>query len=397
MQEKSPQPQNNAPIRIGILAGEPSGDLLGADLMRVLKSLHPDVTFEGIAGPRMQAQGCQSLAPMEKLSVFGLFEVLKHLPELLRIRKQVREHFLRNPPDVFVGIDAPDFNLPLERTLHQAGIKTVHYVSPTVWAWRPGRIKKLIGTLNALLCIFPFEARYFESTPVPARYIGHPLADALHPDEGGLRVRQELGIAPDTPVLTVMPGSRMGELTYLGARFLDTAARCKAQLPDLKILAPMVNAKTAAYFEQIRAEYFPGLEVHCVQAPAKDYIQAGDAVLTASGTATLEIMLLARPMVAAYCVSPMTAWVFQTFKLLKSPFVSMPNLVANERLIPEYLQQQARPEVMAKDLLVWLTDAEKRRQTVSRFEQLRSELAQDASHNAAQEVLRVIGVASQPR
>lgn len=376
-------------LRIGILAGEPSGDTLGADLMRSIQAIQPDVQFVGIGGPKMVELGCDSWFSMDKLSVFGLFEVLKHLPELLDIRKQLKTRFLENPPDVFVGIDAPDFNLALEKALYQAGIKTIHYVSPTVWAWRSGRIKKLIGTLNSLLCIFPFEETYFKNTPVPAHYIGHPLADQLMPDDGGERLKLQLEIESGDPVLTLMPGSRMGEVKYHGPLFLEAATRCKLQIPNLKILAPMVNQKTLSYFRQICDEQFPELDVQMVCQPAKDYIQAADAVLTASGTATLEIMLLAKPMVAAYCLSPLSAWVFQTFKLLKTPFVAMPNLIANERIIPEYLQQAATPEVLSQDLMAWLTDPEARQKTIAQFESLRPLLAKNAGHNAALEVLRV--------
>lgn len=380
---------NPKPLRIGIIAGEPSGDTLGADLMRSLLAIHPDAIFVGIGGPKMEAQGCQSLFPMEKLSVFGLFEVLKHLPELLGIRKQLRDYFLSEPPDVFIGIDAPDFNLALEKSLHQAGIKTMHYVSPTVWAWRPGRIKKLIGTLDSLLCIFPFEENYFESTSVPAHYIGHPLADALTPDEGGTLLRKSLAIDTSSLVLTLMPGSRMGEVRFHSALFLEVAKRCQQQLPDLEILVPMVNQKTLDLFQNIHQQQFPSVRLRCALAPAKDYIQAADAVLTASGTATLEIMLLARPMVAVYCLSPLSAWIFQTFKLLKTPFVAMPNLIANRRVIPEYLQQAATPEVLTRDLMNWLTNEAERNKTVQTFESLRPLMAKKASHNAALEVIRV--------
>lgn len=381
--------ESTKPIRIGIIAGEPSGDLLGADLIRAVKMRCPEAVFEGIAGPKMLEQGCNALFPMEKLTVFGLFEVLKHLPELLKIRKRIRSHFLANPPDVFIGIDAPDFNLPLERTLHESGIKTAHYVSPTVWAWRPGRIKKLIGTLNALLCIFPFEADYFAPTPVPARYIGHPLADQLHPDEGGAQMRKTLGIADDAPVLTLMPGSRMGEIRFHGALFLEAAAKCRAAMPDLVILAPMVNERTRQAFESIHQEQFSDLPIRILDEPAKDLIQAADAVLTASGTATLEIMLLARPMVAVYCLSPLSAWVFQTFNLLKTPFVAMPNLIANRRIIPEYLQQAAQPDVLAQDLLQWLQHPQTRQEVIDEFESLRPLLARNASQNAAEVLLEI--------
>ena len=378
------------PMKIIIVAGEHSGDILGAGLIKRLKERYPAALFSGIGGQRMIAEGFQSLYPMSKLSVFGLFEVIKHLSELLGIRKALKKTILEESPDVFIGIDAPDFNLKLERDLYNSGIKTVHYVSPTVWAWRPKRIKKLIGTMNALLCIFPFEEDYFEQTPVPAHFIGHPLADKFSDDSELLSARKALNINDETPVLTLMPGSRLGEITQHGLLFIETAKICSDAIPGLKILVPLPDEATEKMFMEIYAKSAINLNLDCRQVASNIMISASNYVLVASGTATLEAMLLKKPMVVAYKLSALTAWVFNTFKLLKAPFVSMPNLIAGKPIVNEYLLDKATADVLAEEVLRIHRDPTVAQGMVNEFAKMKVKLTRDADKQAASIVARVI-------
>ncbi|PHS71294.1 MAG: lipid-A-disaccharide synthase [Cycloclasticus sp.] len=378
------------PIHIMMVAGEHSGDILGAGLIRCLKERYPNAKFSGIGGQRMIAEGFESSCPMSKLSVFGLFEVLKHLPELLGIRKQLRQSILNVKPDVFIGIDAPDFNLKLERDIHQFGIKTVHYVSPTVWAWRPKRIKKLIGSLNALLCIFPFEEKYFENTPVPAYFIGHPLADKYSGEADILAARKNLGIDVDAPVLTIMPGSRIGELNRHSLLFIQAAKIFANKIPGLQVLLPMPDEKTATLFNEIYANSAIKLDIKVAVMASSLMISASDSVLVASGTATLEVMLFKKPMVVAYKLSALTAWVFKTFDLLKAPFVSMPNLIAGKQVVREFIQDDAKAELLAAELINIYRDPKITSDMVNQFSDMKINLTRDADNRAADIVSRVI-------
>lgn len=376
-------------LRIGIVAGEPSGDVLASGLIREIKAIAPDCQFEGIAGPLMIKEGCKALWPLERLSVFGLFEVLQHLPELLSIRKQLLNHFLQNPPDVFIGIDAPDFNLALERKLFKASIPTVHYVSPTVWAWRPKRIKKLIGSLNALLCIFPFEEDYFRSTPVPAYYIGHPLADEIEADPDTGAARKRLGINEDTPVVAILPGSRMGELTRHSEPFLRAAMMLKESIPEIQFVSTFATEKTTAWFSQTLAALEGAPKVGIYDLPVADLLDASDCALAASGTVTLEVMLKRKPMVVAYRFAPATHWVLKTFSLFKAPFFSMPNLIAGKRIVPEILQDEVTAERLSSELEGWLTDESRGKELEQEYDKLIPLLKKNASREAAKVVLDV--------
>jgi lipid-A-disaccharide synthase len=378
------------PINIMMVAGEHSGDILGAGLIRCLKERYPNAIFSGIGGQRMQSEGFDSLYPMSKLSVFGLFEVLKHLPELLSIRKKLRLSILERQPDVFIGIDAPDFNLKLEKDLFLQGIKTVHYVSPTVWAWRPKRIKKLIGSLNALLCIFPFEEKYFESTPVPAYFIGHPLADTYSDSSDTLNSRDIFGISADRSVLTIMPGSRLGELTRHSLLFIQTAKIFADNVPGLKVLVPMPDEKAKKTFDNIYSESDIKLDIETQVMASSTMISASDSVLVASGTATLEAMLFKKPMVVAYKLSALTAWVFKTFNLLKAPFVSMPNLIAGEQLVKEFIQDDAKAELLAEELVRIHSNPAVVTKMVDEFSKMKIELTRNADQQASDIVSRVI-------
>ncbi len=373
-----------------MVAGEHSGDILGAGLIKRLKERYPDAEFSGIGGERMIMEGFLSHYPMSKLSVFGLFEVIKHLPELLGIRRNLQQTILNESPDVFIGIDAPDFNLKLERELHNKGIKTVHYVSPTVWAWRPKRIKKLIGSLNALLCIFPFEEDYFENTAVPAYFIGHPLADKYQQHVSTSVAKKALDIDVDTPVLTMMPGSRVGELNRHSLIFLKTAKLCADRVPNLKVLVPLADTSSIELFSDIYRGSGIQLDLIAQKSAAASMIAASDMVLVASGTATLEVMLLKKPMVVAYKVSPLTSWVFKTFDLLKAPFVSMPNLIAGKELVKEFLHEQVQPDVLADELRRIYHQPDVSEKMVAHFDEMATTLTRDADLQAASIVSRVL-------
>ena len=380
----------NTPIKIMMVAGEHSGDILAAGLIKRLRGIYPNAVFLGIGGQRMQAEGFESLYPMSKLSVFGLFEVLKHLPELLRIRKNLQQRIINEQPDVFVGIDAPDFNLKLERNLFEKGIKTVHYVSPTVWAWRPKRIKKLIGSLNALLCIFPFEETYFEQTKVPAYFIGHPLADEYNQISKNLSGEDIHNVKSEATVLTIMPGSRQGELNRHSLIFIRAAEICARSIPNLKVLVPMPDQSAADIFSAIYEQSAIKLDLDVELMSSSKMIAQSDLVLVASGTATLEVMLLKKPMVVAYKLSPLTTWVFKTFDLLKARFVSMPNLIANKPLVKEFLHEKVTPEALAEELIRLHKDKASTQSVVAEFNEMSRSITRDADKQAANIVSRVI-------
>jgi len=374
--------------RIAIIAGEASGDLLAARLILALKALKPDLVFEGIAGPEMQAAGCMSLFPMEKLSVMGLVEVLKDLPALLSIRKQLKERWLATPPDLFIGVDAPDFNLPLAAKLHAEGIPTVHYVSPSIWAWREKRVKKIQGKIDLMLTLFPFEVDFYKKHQVAAQFVGHPLADELQFNASAQEARQQLGLDLAKPVLGVLPGSRTKEVQALGAVFLQTAQVLKAKYPDLQLVIPTVRADLKAQLQTIQQTVAPDLAITYLDGQSRLLMQASDYLLMASGTAVLEGMLAGRLMVAAYKVSPLTWWLVQTFKLAKVKHVTLPNNLAGEELVPELLQDRATCTelVSALEGLMQLP-VERRQYIFQRFQALHKQLHCDASANAAQAII----------
>ncbi|WP_275098270.1 lipid-A-disaccharide synthase [Sedimenticola hydrogenitrophicus] len=378
-------------LKIGIVANEPSGDLLGAGVMREIRSRHPDARFEGVGGPLMLAEGCRTLVSMERLSVMGLVEVLKHLPELLSIRKRLRNHFLLDPPDVFIGIDAPDFNLGLETALKKAGIPTVHYVSPTVWAWRPGRVKKIRAAVDLMLSIFPFETEFLERHRVPVRYVGHPLADEIPLDNDCAAARTTLGVADRPHVVALLPGSRVGEIEALSATFIQAALRLIERYPDVHFLVPLINRRTRTAFEAILNREAPDLPVTLVDGQARAVMIAADVVLTASGTATLEALLLKRAMVVAYRLNPLTYWIVKRFNLVRIPYVAMANLLADEALAPEFIQGAATPEALADALSELLESPERVNAIQQRYAELHRTLQQDSSRKAAEAVLSLIG------
>ncbi|OQX31343.1 MAG: lipid-A-disaccharide synthase [Candidatus Sedimenticola endophacoides] len=372
-------------LRVGIVANEVSGDQLGASLIAAIRARHPDAVFEGMTGPEMEAAGCRSLARIEP--VMGLVEVLRHLRGLLRIRKGLERHFMDHPPDLFVGVDAPDFNLRLERRLKASGIPTAHFVSPTVWAWRERRVKAIREAVDLMLCIFPFEAEFLARHRVPAVFVGHPLADEIGLEDEGAAARERLDIGPGGPLIALLPGSRMSELRSLGTAFIETARWCAERRPDLRFIVPLVNPQLRAEFTRRLEASAPELALRMVDGRSRDVIRSAELVLTASGTATLEALLLGRPMVVAYRLHWLTHWLVKRFNLVKIPHFAMANLLTPEPLAPEFLQEQCRPEVLGGALLALLDDAPRRELIRATYRQTHRTMRQDAADNAAGRLL----------
>ncbi|KPU50578.1 lipid-A-disaccharide synthase [Pseudomonas fluorescens] len=372
-----------ANLRIALVAGEASGDILGAGLMRALKARHPAVEFIGVGGPLMQAEGLTPYFPMERLSVMGLVEVLGRLRELLARRKKLVADLIAAKPDVFIGIDAPDFNLNIELKLRQAGIKTVHYVSPSVWAWRQKRVLKIREGCDLMLTLFPFEARFYEEKGVPVRFVGHTLADAIPLEADRAAARAELGL-PDGPLVALMPGSRGGEVGRLGALFLDTAQRLRALRPGVLFVMPCASPQRRAQLEALLAGR--DLPLTLLDGQSHLALAACDAVLIASGTATLEALLYKRPMVVAYRLAPLTFWILK--RMVKSPYISLPNLLAQRLLVPELLQDDATVEALAQTLSPLIEGGEEQTRG---FDEIHRTLRLDASNQAADAVLNLIG------
>jgi len=378
------------PLRIAMVAGEMSGDNLGAAFMRAVRQRRPEAQFFGIAGPRMEAEGCECWEPAESLAVMGLFEVLTHLPRLLGLRRRVRERFLAERPDVFVGVDAPEFNLNLAPALHAAGIATVQYVSPQVWAWRQGRVAKMTRFLDLVLCLLPFEKRFYDEYGLAAEFVGHPLADQvpLLPDRAAARAA--LGLTESAEVVAVLPGSRRGEVARLAAAFAGAIGILASRRPGIRFVAPMANAAARAGFAQALALHAPGVDVVLTEGQAQQALTAADAVLVASGTATLETLLCKRPMVVAYRLGALTALLLRHFGLMKAPFFAQPNLLAGRGVVPELFQEDGSPQRLAAELERWLDDPAARAALVEVFTAIHHELRRDASERAADAVLALV-------
>ncbi|AZF04121.1 lipid-A-disaccharide synthase [Pseudomonas sp. R5-89-07] len=372
-----------AKLRIALVAGEASGDILGAGLMRALKVQHPAIEFIGVGGPLMQAEGLTSYFPMERLSVMGLVEVLGRLRELLARRKLLIKTLIEEKPDVFIGIDAPDFTLNIELKLRQAGIKTVHYVSPSVWAWRQKRVLKIREGCDLMLTLLPFEARFYEEKGVPVRFVGHTLADAIPLQADRAAARAELGL-PDGPLVALMPGSRGGEVGRLGSVFFDAAERLQALKPGIRFVLPCASPQRRAQIETLLEGR--NLPLTLLDGQSHLALAACDAVLIASGTATLEALLYKRPMVVAYRLAPLTYWILK--RMVKSPYISLPNLLAQRLLVPELLQDDATPEALAQTLLPLIDGGEEQTRG---FDDIHRTLRRDASNQAADAVLNLIG------
>jgi len=368
-------------LHVALVAGEASGDLLGADLMRALKKQHGNIRFSGVGGAKMHAEGLTSAFPLERLAVMGLTEVLGRVPELLWRRAKLLKTLLADRPDVFIGIDAPEFNLGLELKLRRAAIKTAHYVSPSVWAWRRGRIKTIRKACDLMLCLFPFEADFYRQNGVPVRFVGHPLADRLHATDKP-SARAALGLAQNKPLLALLPGSRGGEVAQLGALFLDSAERLLQSVPDLHFVLPCANAARRRQIEQLRQGRT--LPLTLLDGQAEQALAACDAVLIASGTATLEALLQQRPMVVAYRLSPLSYRLLH--RLVKSPWFALPNLLAGRELVPELIQDAATPAALAAKVLPLLQDASAQ---TREFAAIGQALRQNASKCAAQALLEL--------
>ncbi|WP_158135222.1 lipid-A-disaccharide synthase [Photobacterium damselae] len=374
------------PLRIGIVAGEISGDILGAGFIEAVKAQYPDAEFVGVAGPRMQAAGCQALFDMEELAVMGIVEVLGRLPRLFKIKAELVRYFTDNPPDVFVGIDAPDFNLRLERDLKDHGIKTVHYVSPSVWAWRQKRIFKIEKATNLVLAFLPFEKAFYDKFNVPCEFIGHTMADAIPLETDKLAARQLLNLDPNQRYLAVLPGSRGGEMELIAPPFIETCRLLKQQHPDLEFVVALVNQKRREQFEQAWQSIAPELDFVLVDDTARNVMIASDAVLLASGTVALECMLVKRPMVVGYKVKPLTAWLAK--RMLKTKYVSLPNILADKELVPELLQEECEPAKLAEQVNRFL--AQDNSDLIAEFNQMHQWIRCDADKQAAQAVLKLI-------
>ncbi|HUO82094.1 MAG TPA: lipid-A-disaccharide synthase [Gammaproteobacteria bacterium] len=378
-------------MRVGLVAGEASGDQLGAGLLRALAGREPALRSMGVAGPAMRAAGCEAWAGAEALSVMGLAEVARDLPRLLALRRRLARRFLHDPPDLFVGIDAPDFNLGLERRLHAASIRTAQYVSPSVWAWRQGRLKTIARAVDLVLCLFPFEKDYYDRHGIDAVFVGHPLADDIPLEVDAAAARKALGLDGGGPVVAVLPGSRSGEVIRLGGDFAGAIDWMATRRPDLHFVAPMANSAVREQFEAQLRRDAPHREVTLLDGRAQQAMAAADVVLVASGTATLEAALLRRPMVVAYRLAPATRWILERFRLLKLRRYALPNLLAGEDLVPELLQDEVTPAALGAAVLEQLEDTDRRRALAAAFADMHRKLRRNASQRAAEALLGLAG------
>jgi len=378
---------------IAIVAGEPSGDLLGSLLVRAILRLAPSVRFVGIGGPRMQAAGVECLYPMERLAVRGYVEVLRHFLDILSIRRTLRKRWLREPPEMFVGVDAPDFNFSLERALRRGGVPTVHFVSPSIWAWRPERMRKIRAAVSHMLALFPFEAPLYERAGVPVTYVGHPLADMLpkHPDR--LAAREQLRLPRDTPVIALLPGSRVSEVRQLAELYVESARLIAARRSDVIFLVPLVNRATREVFETALSRVDSGaINIQLLFGHAHDALIAANAAVIASGTATLEAALLGCPMVVTYRVPDLTYRIMWPKRLL--PYVGLPNVLAGEFIVPELLQKDATAQNVAQAVLNLLADSVVQNRLEEKFSAMRTQLRRDAAATAARVIVPMLAQSS---
>ncbi len=369
------------PLHFALIAGELSGDLLGAALLQALRARYPDARFSGVVGPKLRALGCQAVGSIDTLSLMGIVEVLPAIPKLLRFRRDLLAHYSQDRPDVLIGIDAPDFNLGLERRMRQKGIKTAHLVSPSVWAWREGRVEGIAKSVDLMLCLLPFEPAFYAKHSVRAQYIGHPLADTLSASTSAVEARAQLGLAPDRPTLAVLPGSRGGEVAHLAVPFAQTVALAAAAIPNLQVVTPIAKPSLRPALEAALRTHAPNVDWRLMDGQSNAAMQAADAVLIASGTATLECLLLGRPMVVGYRVAALTAWLVR--RLIKVQYASLPNLLSTRAPVPECLQEDCTPEKLMAALQPLLQDASARQQQTQAFDAVRQELKRDASQQAA--------------
>ena len=377
------------PLKIAMVAGEASGDLLGAHLIKALKLHFPDAEFIGIGGPKMQAAGQDAWWPAEKLAVRGYAEALRHYREITGIRRHLLKRLQADPPDAFIGVDAPDFNLWLEGRLKAAGIAAVHFVSPSVWAWRPERIRRIARAVSLMLCLFPFEVDLYRKHGIPVSYVGHPLADMipLEPDQGAARER--LNLEPEGLIFALLPGSRQSELQYMAATFIETAQRLHGRFPQAHFLVPLVTRETRTQFETaLWAAGAQELPLTLLFGHAHDAMAAADAILVASGTATLEAALYKKPMVIAYRMSP---WSWRLMRRMRlQPWVGLPNILAGRFVVPEFLQDEATPDNLAQALGNLVADPLVGRRLSRLFLQLHRQLRQNTADKAAAAILPLL-------
>jgi lipid-A-disaccharide synthase len=375
-------------LRVAMIAGEASGDTLGAGLINAMHQIHPAIEFEGIGGPLMIKNGFRSHYPMEKLSVMGLFEVVKHLPEILSIRKKIIHYLLANPPDVFIGIDSPDFCLPVERRLKDKGIKTVHYVSPTIWGWREKRIIKIKRAADLVLCLFPFEPDYYTRYQAEAEFIGHTLADQLPLDCNLTEARKAMNLPIEATLVAILPGSRRSEVERLGHVFFQAARQLAKNHSHVQFLVPCASAGLRDLIEQ-QLQEFSDLEIKLYDGQSRAVMAASDMVVMASGTATLEAMLLKKPMVVGYKLSYLTWNVVR--RMVKTKWASLPNILAQETLVPEFLQDDATPNNIAQALLTYLKHPETFEPLKESFDTIHRQLQKNADLTAARAIFQKIG------
>lgn len=384
-----PDPSDAFP-RIAMIAGELSGDLLGAAFTRALRARFPKAHVYGVAGPQMVAAGCEAIESIEQLSVMGLAEVLPAIPRLLALRRRLVGRLAAERPDLVIGLDAPDFNLGLERRLRQRGLRTLHVVSPSIWAWRPGRVHRIVRSTQSLLCLLPFEPACYDGHPIRARYIGHPLADELDDRVTPEAARRTLGLDAAAPCVAILPGSRGSELKYLAEPFARAAARLHARRPGLRFITPVAKPALEARLRQAIADHAPQCDWTVLSGQSRLAMQAADAVLLASGTATLECLLLGRPMVVAYRGSPLTAWLMLEMGLLRTAHVSLPNLLSATPCVSELLQDRASPENLAAELEKLLDGGAVREQQLRNFDEVRRTLRCQAAERAVDEIEAVL-------
>jgi len=387
--EAAPVVPAGATPAFGLVAGEASGDNLGGPLVHALAERLPGASFAGVAGPRMEEAGCIAWWPADSLAVMGLAEILKHLPRLLRLRRELLRRFVDARPDAFIGIDSPEFNLRVAAALKRRGIPTVQYVSPQVWAWRQGRVRTIGEAVDLVLCVLPFETGFYAAHSVRAVFVGHPLADRIPLESDAHDARAALGLPDGGEIVAVLPGSRRGEVARLGAPFAATLAWLAERRPGLAFVAPMANAAARETFEQALRNHAPGVPVALVDGHAQQAITASNAALVASGTATLETTLVKRPMVVAYRVAPLTGWLLREMKLVKTAYFSQPNLLAGRELVPEFFQEQVRPEVLGPAVLGQL-DRPDRQDLMDAFRDIHLQLRCDASARAADAVIELL-------
>jgi len=377
------------PVRIAMVAGEASGDLLASHLIKALREKLPGATFYGIGGPRMAGVGFDAWWPLEKLAVMGFVEVLKHYREIARIRRQLKKRLLENPPDVFIGIDAPDFNLGLEADLKRHRVTTIHYVSPSIWAWRGGRIKKIGKAVSKVLALFPMEPPLYKQAGIPVAFVGHPLADQIPLETRAAEVREKLCLPPRQPLFALLPGSRQSELQYMAETFVETAKLIRDELPEAQFLVPLATRETRLQFEHaIYACGAADVPFRLLFGHAQDALGAADVALVASGTATLEAALIKRPMVITYKMSKGSHWLMKRLSYL--PYFGLPNVLAGRFLVPEFIQDQATPANLAEALLKLYADKEGADEMIDTFTDIHLQLRQNTAEKAAAAVIECL-------